>query len=114
MTSVITDRLTGAVDGVPVQTSGVGIVTLTQVSGANAVQATAFPAITDWVENQIFAWRPTLPNTTIMTMTVDGIGASVPIRKPNNDPLGAADIQVGLDLLLRYDGTSLRIMGSGF
>lgn len=114
MTSVITDRLTGAVDGVPVQTSGSGIITLTQVSGANDVMATAFPAITAWTANQIFAWRPTLPNTTAMTMTVSGVTGTVPIRKPNNDPLGAADIQVGLDVLLRYDGTSLRIMGSGF
>lgn len=114
MTSTITGRLAGAINGIPVQTTGIGIVSLTQVSGANDVQATAFPAITEWVSNQIFTWRPTLANTTGMTMTVDGVTGSVPIKKPDGSALAANDVQVGLDIFLRYDGASLRIMGSGF
>jgi hypothetical protein len=114
MTSTITDRLTGAVAGVPVQTSGVGIVILTQTSGSNDVVATAFPGLTTWVENQVYAWRPTAANTGAMTMTITGVSGAQAITKPNGDPLESGDIQIGLDILLRYDGSDLRIMGSGF
>lgn len=114
MVSTITDRLTGAVDGVPVQTSGVGIVILTQTSGSNDVVCSSYPALTEWVDNQIFAWRPTAANTGAMTMTIDGVTGSKAIRKPDDTALSAGDIGIGMDVLLRYNGTTLNIMGSGF
>lgn len=114
MVSTITDRLAAAVDGVPVQISGSGIVTLTQTGGSNDVAATALPAVTEWTENQIFAWRPTAANTGEMTMTIASVSGTKNITRPNGDPLVEGDIQIGLDVLLRYDGADLRIMGSGF
>lgn len=114
MTSTITDRLAAAVNGAAVQGTGLGIVALTQTSGTNDVVCTSFPIITEWVANQIFAWRPTAANTGAMTMSVSGVTTLVDILKPNGDPLAAGDIAVGLDILLRYDGADLRIMGSGF
>jgi hypothetical protein len=114
MVSTITDRLSAAVDGIPVQTTGVGIVILTQASGTNDAVCDAFPAVSDWETNQIFAWKPTAANTGAMTMTISGVTGSKSIRKPNGGVLAANDIQVGLDILLRYDGTTLNIMGSGF
>jgi hypothetical protein len=114
MVSTITDRLAAAVDGVAVQTTGVGIIVLTQASGTNDAVCDSFPAISDWIENQIFTWRPTGTNTGSMTMTISGVTGAKSITKPNGDPLAADDVQPGLDILMRYDGTDLRIMGSGF
>lgn len=114
MVSTITDRLAAAVDGVAVQGKGMGIVVLTQTGGTNAVQCSSFPVLTDWVLNQIFAWRPTAANTGVVTLSIDGIGSDRAVLKPNGSGLDAGDIQVGLDLMLRYDGSDLRIMGSGF
>ena len=64
--------------------------------------------------NQIFAWRPTAPNTGAVTLSIAGIGSDRAVLKPNGTELAAGDIQVGLDVMLRYDGSDLRIMGSGF
>ena len=114
MVSTITDRLTAAVDGVAVQTTGTGIITLTQTSGSNDAVASAFPSISEWVENQLYSWRPTAANTGAMTMEITGVTGTKAIKKPNGDALGSGDIQIGLDLLMRYDGTDLRIIGSGF
>jgi len=114
MVSTITDRLSAAVDGVPVQIAGAGVVALTQTSGTNSVVCTAFPVVSDWEVNQIFAWRPTAANTGAMTMTITGVSGSQSIRKPNGAVLAANDIQIGLDVLMRYDGSVLRIIGSGF
>ena len=114
MVSTITDRLAAAVDGVPVQTPGAGIVTLTQTSGTNDVVCTAFPAITEWVENQIFSWAPTAANTGAMTMSIATVTGSVAIKIPNGGALAANDIESGLEVLMRYDGTQLKIIGSGF
>lgn len=114
MVSTITDRLAAAVDGVPVQLSGSGIAILTQTGGTNDVTATVLPTMTEWETNQIFAWRPTAANTGEMSMTISGVSGTKNITRPNGDPLVADDIQIGLDVLLRYDGTDLRIMGSGF
>lgn len=114
MTSSITDRLTGAVDGIPIQTPGAGIISLTQTGGTNAVTATALPAITEFSSNQIFAWIPTAANTGAMTMTLDSVSGSIPIKKPDGSALATGDIQIGLNLLLRHDGANLRIIGSGF
>jgi hypothetical protein len=114
MTSTITDRLSAAVDGVPVQLTGTGIINLTQTSGTNDVVCSSFPVLTEWAANQIFSWRPTAANTGAMTMTIAGVAGAKDIHKPNGDSLAADDIQIGLDVLMRYDGTELRIMGSGF
>jgi hypothetical protein len=114
MTSTITDRLAGAVEGVAVQTPGAGIISLTQTGGTDAVQATALPAITEYSTNQIFAWIPTAANTGAMTMTIASASGAIPIKKPDGSALASGDIQVGLNLLLRHDGTNLRIIGSGF
>lgn len=114
MVSTITDRLSAAVEGVPVQIAGAGVVALTQTSGTNAAVCTAFPVVSGWEVNQIFAWRPTAANTGPMTMTITGVSGSQSILKPNGDSLAANDIQIGLDVLMRYDGSNLRIIGSGF
>jgi hypothetical protein len=114
MVSTITDRLSAAVDGVAVQIAGAGVVALTQTSGTNAAECTAFPVVSGWEVNQIFAWRPTAANTGAMTMTITGVSGAQAITKPNGDALESGDIQIGLDILMRYDGSDLRIMGSGF
>jgi hypothetical protein len=114
MASTITDRLAAAVDGVPVQTTGVGIIVLTQASGTNDVVCTSFPAISEWVTNQMFSWAPNASNTGAMTLSIDGVTGSKPLKKPNGGALAAGDIQSGLEVLLRYDGTNLKIIGSGF
>lgn len=114
MPSTITDRLSAAVDGVPVSTTGTGIVTLTQVSGTNAVVCDASPGVLEWATNQIFSWRPTAANTGPVTIAITGVSETRDLKKPNGDALAANDIQVGLDILMRYDGTDINIIGSGF
>jgi hypothetical protein len=114
MPSTITDRLAAAVDGVAVQGTGIGIVILTQQSGTNNVVCTSFPILSNWVENQIFAWRPTDSNSGDMTLEIEGIAGAKPLKKPNGDSLLAGDVTAGLDIMLRYDGSVLRVMGSGF
>lgn len=113
MVSTITDRLAAAVDGVPVQISGAGVVTLTQTSGTNDVVATAFPPVTEWVENQLFAWRPTAANTGAMTLTITGVTGAKTLKKPNGSAMTNAAIAIGRDILMRYDGTDLKIMDAG-
>lgn len=113
MVSTITDRLANAVDGVAVSTSGTGIVRLTQTAGTDSITVTASPNIEEWVRDQIFVWRPTATNTGPMTATHALAGVAA-IKTPSGAALSAGQIQAGLDVMMSYDGTELRIIGSGF
>lgn len=115
MSSTITERVGGAVDGIPVQRMGYGIVRLTQTAGINDITVTASPDITDWIDGQHYSYKPTAANTGAMTVTHAAAGATN-LRKPNGSTLSADDIQTGLEVLMVYDSanTQLRIIGSGF
>jgi hypothetical protein len=113
MPSTITDRLANAVDGVAVSTSGTGIVRLTSSSGTDNVTVTAAPTIEDWVTDQIFVWRPQATNTGAMTI-IHATAGTVSLKTPSGAALSAGQIQSGLDVMMAYNGTELRIIGSGF
>jgi len=113
MASTITDRLAAAVEGVAVSLTGGGIVRLTQTAGTDNITVTASPAIEAWVLDQIYVWRPTGTNTGAMTVTHSQAGTTN-LRTPSGAALSAGQIQAGLDVMMSYNGTELRIIGSGF
>ena len=113
MPSTLTDRIANAVDGVAVSVSGVGIIRLTSVSGTDNVTVTASPSIEDWVTDQVFVWRPQATNTGAMTI-IHATAGTVSLKTPSGAALAAGQVQTGLDIMMSFDGTDLRIIGSGF
>jgi hypothetical protein len=113
MPSVIIDRLSAAVDGAAVLRTGGGLVRLTPTAGIDNLTVTASPSITEWVIDQAFLMRPNATNTGAMTVTHAAAG-QVALKTPSGAALAAGQVQAGLDIMMTYDGTDLRIVGSGF
>jgi len=111
MSSTITDRLTGAVSGIPVSGDVATIVALTQTGGTNDITCTAYPAQTDWNTDQFYGWRATAGNTGPMTITISGVTGTKALKKAGGVAMASGDITIGLDILMRYDGTEVHIVG---
>lgn len=92
-------------------------ITLSSVSGADTITASATPAITAYTLGQTFRFVSTGPNSTASTLNINGVGA-VSIKKASTSglvTLVANDIpSAGTVLQVTYDGSAFQmIAGAG-
>lgn len=79
-------------------------------SGTDTYAATVSSTVTSYNVGQSFLVRFTNANTGAATLNINSIGAKS-IKKNVSTALVAGDIQAGQEVLLKYDGTNLQIVG---
>lgn len=99
MTSVITDRVSGAVAGAPVNPGS--IIQAIDVTGTDVIVADTFPNITAYFGNQLFLIRPFAANTGAVTLNL-GPGA-LPWRTPSGAEFAAAALSPSLEYLIKLN-----------
>lgn len=97
MVSVITDRVSGAVNGAPVNPGS--ILQSSGVTGVNAIVADTFPNVTSYYGGLLVLIRPANANTGSVTLDL-GPGV-LPWRKPAGGEMAAGDLQPGLEYLVK-------------
>jgi hypothetical protein len=102
MVSTITQRIGGAVDGVPVNVSGGGIVNTTDVAGTNDITASGYPPISAYFPFQKFMVRPFAVNTSSVTLDIDEKGV-LPWRKPSGAEHGNGDLSPNIEYLVQLN-----------
>lgn len=75
---------------------------LTSVAGSNIITAVLTPAITAYVEGQVFQFIAAATNTGVVTINIDGLGVS-PVTKNGVAPLTSGDIASGQAYILIRD-----------
>lgn len=101
MASTITQRIGGAVDGIPVNTAAGGIIQATNVAGTNDITASTSPSISRYYPNQIFMIRPA--NINSGALTVDFGPGPLPWHLPSGADYGSGDISPNIDYMLKLD-----------
>lgn len=101
MTSTITQRVGGAIAGVPVNTGAGGIVQAIDVTGIDDIVADTSPGISAYYGNQLFIIRLTAPNTG--PTTLDFGPGELPWRTPSGAEHGAGDLSENLDYLVKLN-----------
>jgi hypothetical protein len=110
MASTITDRVGGAVDGVPVQRRGYGRIRLVPSSGVDTIVCAGSPAVQSWTLYQEFIMRPTGANTGAVTINPDEQGAKS-LKTPAGGALPSGTINGNQDITFYYDGTNCVLIG---
>lgn len=109
MTSVITPRLSGTVNPVPIGGTGIGIIQVTGVAGVNTVTGNTLPVISSYQENQYFSIRFANGNTGAMTLALQGLDAKS-LLKPNGSALANGEITTAFEYLIKYANDVFRIV----
>lgn len=99
MTSVITDRVSGAVNGAPVNPGGV--LQGDSVTGTNDIVADTFPNISAYYANLLVLVRPANANTGAVTLDL-GPGVK-PWNKPSGAAHAAGDLSPSIEYLVKLD-----------
>lgn len=110
MASVITQRIGGAVAGVPVNTGSGGIVQTINLAGtADAITANTAPSISAYYGNQLIMIRPLQTNAGNVTLNLEGIGF-LPWRTPSGAEFAPGTLSTDLDYLIKLNagGTEFR------
>ena len=85
-------------------------VTLSGVTGTNAITATSSPAITSYTTNQTFRFIAAGTNTGAVTISINGL-AAIAVTKQGSTALSAGDIVAGQVMQITYDGTRFQLIG---
>jgi hypothetical protein len=85
--------------------------TLSSVSGADTITATAPISMTAYVAGQEFSFVSAGANTTAVTLNINGIGAK-DVTKRGTTALAAGDIPSGAVVVVVYDGTRFQLINS--
>lgn len=84
--------------------------TLTSVSGADTITATAPLSMTAYVTGQEFSFVSAGANTGAVTLNINSIGAK-DVTKRGTTALDAGDIPSGAVAVVQYDGTRFQLTG---
>lgn len=101
MTSTITQRIGGAVAGVPVNTGAGGIIQATDVTGTNDYVAETSPGISQYFPNQFFTIRIGITNTGATTL--DFGPGELPWRTPSGAEHAAGALSPDLEYLVKLN-----------
>lgn len=85
--------------------SSAGITSLTNVQGADTITAEGVPAITGYVDKQLYTFLVALENTGAVTINIDGQGA-IPIAKNFNVNITKGQFKQNQAVVLIYNATS--------
>lgn len=84
---------------------------LSNVTGTNAIAATATPTLTAYAAGQTYSFVAANSNTAAATLAIDGLTAKS-ITKNGTAALTAGDIQAGKLTWVEYDGTSFQLVNN--
>lgn len=77
---------------------------------ANALTASASPAITAYAAGQMFAFRPSATNTSTATININGVGAANIQKGDGSVNLGPSDLLNGRIHVIQYDGSNFILL----
>lgn len=85
--------------------AGVGLTSLTNVQGTNAITAQGTPAITSYIDKNLYIFTTVAQNTSSVTLDIDSNGI-VPIRKEHDLELVAKNFEAEQIVLVAYNEPS--------
>lgn len=105
-----TETLVGTYDNIPAindtaATEGL----LGNVTGTDSIAATASPTITSYVAGDSYAFIAVNTNTGAVTLAIDGLTAKS-VTKNGSIALSAGEIQSGMLMYVKYDGTRFQLI----
>lgn len=107
-----TDTLIGTYDNIPSINDPYSEGNLlSNVTGTNAIAATASPTITSYSTGAAYSFIAVNTNTGAATLSIDGLTAKN-ITKAGSNALVAGDIQAGMLVYVHYDGTRFQMIGN--
>lgn len=81
------------------------VLSLTGITGADTITATAVTTITAYVDKKIYFFYPALDNTGAVTLNIDGVGAKAIVKK-YAQPLDAGDMQATEAVIISYNSAN--------
>lgn len=81
------------------------ILSLTGITGADTITATAVTTITAYVDKKIYFFYPVLDNTDAVTLNIDGVGAKAVVKKYAS-PLDAGDFQATEAVIVSFNSAN--------
>ena len=107
-----TDTLIGTYDNIPsINDPYSENDLLSNVTGTNAIAATASPTITEYAIGAAYSFIAANTNSGAVTLAIDGLTAKA-ITKAGSNALAAGDIQAGMLVYVHYDGTRFQMIGN--
>lgn len=107
-----TETLIGTYDNIlPINDPGSINSLLSNVTGTNAIAATATPTITSYSTGATYSFVAANANTSAVTISIDGLTAKS-ITKAGSIALVAGDIQAGGMVHVQYDGTRFQLLNN--
>lgn len=107
-----TDTLIGTYDNIPSINDPYSEGNLlSNVTGTNAIAATASPTITAYSTGAAYSFIAANTNSGAVTLAIDGLTAKA-ITKAGSNALVAGDIQSGMLVYVHYDGTRFQMIGN--
>lgn len=107
-----TDTLIGTYDNIPsINDPYSENNLLSNVTGTNAIAATATPTITEYAIGAAYSFIAANTNSGAVTLTIDGLTAKA-ITKAGSNALVAGDIRAGMLVYVHYDGTRFQMIGN--
>jgi hypothetical protein len=107
-----TDVTIGTYDNIPSINDPYAInSTLSNVTGTNAIAATATPTLTAYAAGAVYTFIAVNDNTGAATLSIDGLTAKS-ITKDGSAALTAGDIQAGKLMWVQYDGTTFQLINN--
>lgn len=102
MTSTITDRVSGAVQGARVQRLGFGRIRLIPSSGVDTILCDGSPTVTQWDDYQEFVMRPLGTNTGAVVVTPDDVTGKSLVMPDGATALPAGTLTANQDAQFYY------------
>lgn len=107
-----TDILIGTYDTIPSINDPFSVNSLlSNVTGTNAIAATATPTLTAYAAGQTYSFIAANSNTAAATLSIDGLTAKS-ITKNGTAALSAGDIQAGKLTWVEYDGATFQLINN--
>lgn len=105
-----TEILVGTYDNIPaINDTSAAEGLLGNVTGTDTIAATATPTVTAYVAGDSYAFIAANTNTGAVTLSIDGLTAKS-VTKSGSVALSAGEIQSGMIMYVKYDGTRFQLI----
>lgn len=105
-----TETLVGTYDNIPaINDTSAAEGLLGNVTGTDTIAATATPTATAYVAGDSYAFIAANTNTGAVTLSIDGLTAKS-VTKSGSVALSAGEIQSGMIMYVKYDGTRFQLI----